>query len=140
MSQNRKGIICFYKNDFQVSWLLTFWDELCVGLLAIGPLRLGAVLKRSKEVKKRHRQFEQFIHCWYLGVEHEYRDMKTAIELKDMLLKESASLGLPILAETTMLQNKHVYERIGFKTYDTFELKGMKTYCLVYQAETLLGL
>lgn len=140
LSDNRKGIICFYEKNAPVSFLATAWDELCVGLFAIGPFRLARVLKRSRLVRQRHQLFPNYIHCWYLGVELEHRDMKTAIELKHLLIKESASAGLPILAETTMLQNKTVYERIGFKTYDIIDVNGLKTYCMVYQADTLLGL
>lgn len=132
LSTNEKGVICFYQHHTKVLPLITLWDELCVGFFAIGPFRLWRVLQRSKEVKKRHQKFSDFIHCWYLGVETPHRDMMTALELKNLLFEASEKSQLPILAETTILKNKRVYERIGFKTYDTIDLNGVRTYCMSF--------
>lgn len=132
LSENGKGIICFYRHSTPVFPLYTFFDELCVGALAIGPFRLKKVVERSREVKRHHKKHSDFIHCWYLGVLKEYRDMSTALELKKLLIAQSNRSGLPVLAETTILQNKRVYERIGFKTYATIEIKGVTTYMLSY--------
>jgi hypothetical protein len=130
-SSNKKGLICFYHSSSKVPWYLNLWDELCVGILAVGPFRLFPLLKRSKEIKKAQAPFGPHLHCWYLGVMSGYRDYTSSAELKNILFKASDENGIPVLAETTIDQNKMVYERMGFQHYGNVTVNGMTTYLLV---------
>lgn len=131
LSKNNQGIICFYLNSIPVCWIYNLWDELCLGLLAIGPFRVFRVLKRSSLVSKARASQGEHLHCWYLGVESDVRTMTTAIELRNLLYSASSKTGLPVLAETTMTQNRDVYVRMGFRVYEEIRLRGLVTYCLI---------
>ncbi len=133
LSKNKKGIICFYLNTIPVCWIYNVWDELSLGLLAIGPIRAFRVLKRANLVSKARSKFGEHIHCWYLGVEPDARTMATAVELRNLLYSASSKTGLPVLAETTMIQNRDVYIRMGFRVYEEIKMKGLITYCLILE-------
>lgn len=135
LSKNNKGVICFYLNTIPVCWIDNLWDEICLGILAIGPFRAFRVLQRSNLVSKAQAKIGEHIHCWYLGVEPDARTMTTAIELKNLLYKASLKTGLPVLAETTMIQNRDVYVRMGFRVYEEIKLKGLITYCLILEPQ-----
>lgn len=131
ISGNKKGVICFYRSDERIPFLREFNLELKLLFKAIGFWRLPKVLWRSFLIKRNQKKIGSHIHCWYLGASAEGRDFEAAIELKEMLYKESDRLQLPVLAETTMTQNNRVYERMGFKTYATVVVSGMKTFCMI---------
>lgn len=131
ISSNGKGIICYYHSDSQVSFFTNLWDELCVGLLAIGPWRVWRVLERSRKVKEAQTVFGPHLHCWYFGVLDGYRDFSASAELKNKLYADSQRFNVPVLAETTILQNKRVYERMGFEWYGSVNVAGMETFLLV---------
>jgi len=130
-SSNNKGLICFYHSEVRVPWYQNLWDEVCVGLFAVGPIRLFPLLKRSKEIKRAQAPFGKHLHCWYLGVLSGHRDFTSSAELRNILYQESDASGIPVLAETTIDQNKNVYERMGFQHYGNVTVNGMTTYLLI---------
>lgn len=131
ISTNGKGIICYYHSEKKVPFLINLWDEICVGLLAIGPWRAKRVLLRSKMVKEAQAPFGAHLHCWYFGVLDGFRDFSASAELKNKLYADSQRFQVPVLAETTILQNKRVYERMGFSCYGSVKIAGMETFLLV---------
>jgi hypothetical protein len=72
---------------------------------------------QSKRPKK------EYLHFWMLAVEDNTYGMRTVIEIRDYCYAMSASLNIPIFAETRIARNKKVYERYGFRCYDTWEPK-----------------
>ncbi|MFN6380150.1 MAG: hypothetical protein ACK4WD_12800 [Flavobacteriales bacterium] len=131
ISENRKAVICYYRSDQRIPLIKEINIELKLLFKAVGILRLPKVLWRSFLIKKHQKTIGPHLHCWYLGAAPEGRDFSAANELKEMLYKVSDRLQLPVLAETTMTQNNRVYERMGFKTYATVVVSGMKTFCMI---------
>jgi hypothetical protein len=129
-SSDGHGIICFYHSQAKVNFLRNLYDELCLALFAVGPFRLGSVLRRTKAIRAAQVPKDAFIHCWYLGVESEHRHYTAAAELRDILYQTSAEWNLPILAETMIDQNKRVYLRMGFIQYGEVTVDGKTTYLL----------
>lgn len=113
-------------------------SECRLALLAVGPFRLIKVLARSIAISRIRKRQGEHLHCWYLGVQSGYRDYITAASLRDVLFQQAERLGIPVCAETTMEQNRRVYERMGFITYDEISTFGMKTYLMIYFPSPLL--
>ncbi len=131
ISKNETGVICFYDSNSHLPFFQELSLEIKLLLRAIGFWRLPKVLWRSFLIRKQQKKIGPHLHCWYLGAAPEGRDFTAAIELKNILFKASDRLQLPVLAETTMTQNNRVYERMGFKTYATVVVSGMKTFCMI---------
>ena len=133
VDQSGQGIVLFYRSDDKrvVDWKA----RLMLIFFAIGPFRIGRVLKRRKEVQKMRSKFPAHIYCSFLGVLPESRGTQAIFELRDILFQKSKELQLPVMVETVIIKNKKVYERIGFKTYSQIEIDGMITYCMIREVE-----
>lgn len=132
ISPNENGVICFYHSSAKGSFIYDFFDEIKLALFAVGPIRLFPVVFRANAVSRIRKRQGEHLHCWYLGVREGSRDFKTAAWLRDTLYEKAHELNLPVCAETTMLQNKKVYERMGFITYEQVKSFGLTTYCMIY--------
>lgn len=129
MDKSQNGIVMFYptKGKKEACWKA----RLMLIFFAIGPFRIGRVLKRRNEVQKMRSKFPSHIYCSFLGVLPESRGTQAIFELRDILFQKSKELQLPVMVETVIIKNKKVYERIGFKTYSQIEIDGMITYCMI---------
>jgi hypothetical protein len=130
LSSNGLGIMLYYHSDVSIPFLQELYLELKLVSLALGPLRAWRVWKRQQKVRLLHKAEQPFIHCWYLGAVSEGRQFDAARELRNKLYQESDATQRSVLAETTMLQNKNVYERMGFFTYASVHVCDMETFLL----------
>lgn len=136
LSNNKKGIICFYHSDTSVNPFMELLSEIKLVLSAIGLRRLQSTWLRSHLIRKHQKAYQPFIHCWYIGIEREHRGHRTAYELMQLLLNESTRTRRPILAETMIEQNKRVYERMGFIEYGRVQIGKTTTYLLIRHAQS----
>lgn len=132
ISPNGNGVICFYPSSAKFSFLHDIIAELKLALFGVGIIRLLPVMMRANAVARIRNKQGEHLHCWYLGVREGKRDFKTAVWLRDLLFSHAEKLSLPVCAETTMLQNKMVYERMGFITYEEIKTFGMTTYLMIF--------
>lgn len=130
LSKDGHGALVLYNFHYPVPFFTRLYEKLWMVARVIPFAQLPAVLKRSKQIARFHHQHGKFLHCWYIGVEQGYKDGTAARELFSMLRDTARFHQLPVLAETTIDQNKRVYERIGFKCYATIETNGMTTYLM----------
>ncbi len=126
LSSDEKGAaICFpyHKKKSTLSGIL---NQVKLVAKAIGVGRVGKVLKRESYINK-HRIDKQFLYFWFLGVLNEARGSEAAYELRNEFFRLSEDLNLPICLETSVEQNKIVYQRFGFEVYHTWidEEKGI---------------
>jgi len=120
LSSNRKGAaLCFHSDAKGVNFA-EFWAELRFALV-IPPKKVMQTLKRESYIKK-HRYQGKHLYFWFLGVEKD--GGKAVFELKEHLFRLSEEQQLPILLETSVSRNKHVYERYGFEVYHTWNDSG----------------
>jgi len=129
-SKDEKAIILFYHSEKRVPFFSNLLIEARLVLRALGVKRAVLTFLRKQRIDRHRASIGPHLHCWYLGAEPDGRKYTAAAELRDLLFAESDRLGLPVLAETTMLKNKNVYERMGFAVYASVEFSGMKTYLL----------
>ncbi|MBM3428843.1 MAG: hypothetical protein FJX95_08685, partial [Bacteroidetes bacterium] len=97
VDKSQRGIIMFYptRGKKEASWKA----RLMLIFLAIGPFRLGRVLKRRNKVQKMRSKFPAHIYCSFLGVLPECRGTQAIFELRDILLEKSRELQLPVMVE-----------------------------------------
>lgn len=101
-------------------------------LRSVGLRRSISVMKRNRYIRAHHPSDRKFLHVPYFGVEPGERGRGAAIELKNMLFRQSEEMGIPIYLETTQEQNKRVYERYGFRVFHEFVFRnsGFTTWML----------
>ncbi len=129
-SDDEQAIMLFYHSAMKVPFWKNFFIEARLVIKALGARRAVLTFLRKLKIDHHRRAVGPHLHCWYLGAAPEGRHYSSAAQLRDLLYAESDRQGIPVLAETTMLQNKNVYERMGFVVYASVEFSGMKTYLL----------
>lgn len=89
------------------------WDlKLVFGCMGIS--NVSKVLKREREIKKRHPDFP-FLHLWYIGVTPECQGQAKGTELMAHIMQDARELNLPIYLETSNSKNFPFYEKLGFQ-------------------------
>lgn len=120
LSDNRKGVALCFRSDLGRTTLKEIWDELKFAF-SIPISNVFATLKREAYIKKNRIQ-GPYLYFWFLGVE---KDGNNAVyELKQFFFNWSGKDNLPIILETSVLRNKEIYERFGFKVYHTWADSG----------------
>lgn len=115
ISENERGVALCFRSDLKRFSLNELFAELSLAM-AISLKQSLEVFKREKEIKQR-RIREPHLYFWFFGAEPGGNDAR---ELKNEIFDCSKKTALPILAETSVLRNKEIYERFGFKVYDEF--------------------
>ena len=115
LSNDGNGIAIFYVEDLKRTYM-DHWADIKLAFQVVGFSRVRYLLAKES-YRKRIRPKEPFFYVWFLGVEKPHRGKDSILDLKNMIFNEAARLNLPILIETTIEQNKRVYERFGFEVY-----------------------
>jgi hypothetical protein len=113
VSSNNKGTALFFRSDIKVFSPKEMYYEVRFAL-SIPVKKVIQTLKRGSYIKK-HRAYEKYYYFWFLGVQK--GGDKAGFELKNALFKKAQDEELPILLETSVERNVHVYERYGFEVY-----------------------
>lgn len=120
ISSNNEGITICYKYNVRKESLGDYIGQAKLALFSIGVSRALKILKREGYTKKTRPANGEFLYFWFWGVSDKARGSSAAKESKDYIFELSKNLQLPIYLETSVPQNKRVYERYGFETYDTW--------------------
>jgi hypothetical protein len=140
LSSNGLGVMLYYHSDARITFLRELYLELKLVFFALGPLRGWRSWKRQNKVRQHHATEHPFIHCWYIGALSAGRQFDAARELRNKLYAESDLTQRAVLAETTITQNKNVYERMGFFTYASVHVGGMETFLLKRPSSPIIPL
>lgn len=130
ISDDNKGVAICYKYNIKKEGIADYWNQMVLAFAAIGVRRVGKVLSRESHFKQQRPSDGNFLYFWFLGVVNSGKGRGAAIELKNGLLSKSAKEKLPIYLETSVTQNKRVYERYGFETYHLHIREGIEIYCM----------
>ena len=115
MSKDGNGIAILYVEDLNRT-LADHWADVKLALQVVGLKRIRYLLAKEA-YRKKVRPSEPFFYVWFLGVDAAYRGTQSIKDLKQKIFAEADRLQLPILLETTIEQNRRVYEYFGFKVY-----------------------
>lgn len=116
-SSNHESIALCYKYNFKKEGIRDLINQVLLVFNAIGLNRVMNVLKRDAYVKRQRPSDGNYLYFWFFGATNASRGGQGAWELKNQIFRKSEELGLPIYLETSIPQNKVVYERFGFETY-----------------------
>lgn len=123
LSSNNKGVaICYHFNIKKTSFT-DYWNQIRLVCKAIGISKVFTLLKREKYINKIRPKEGNYLYFWFFGVKESYRRSAAAKELKTAIFKESDDNQLPIYLETSVEQNKIVYQRFGFEIYHSWHRK-----------------
>jgi hypothetical protein len=90
---------------------------------AIGFFNALRILKRQFYLKSKRWIDSDYLYFWLIGSSNKGKGQGGAREIQKDIFEMSESLKLPIYMETSINQNRIVYERYGFKTYHTWPLR-----------------
>ena len=93
------------------------WD-IKLALYCIGIENVIKVIKREMILKKHHCK-DHHIHPIIMGVKKEYQGLGYGVRLIVELVKHYKDNELPVIIETTTLENIKLYNRFGFKIFKT---------------------
>lgn len=113
LSDNKKGTALCFKSSASALSVREIYLELRFAF-SIPIKKVFQTLKRESYIKK-HRIESEHLYFWFLGVEK--GGGKAGFELKDYLFELSRKEQLPIILETSVARNRHIYERYGFRVY-----------------------
>ena len=117
LSSCKKGVLLMFHSQAEVGKLKMLYYQLKVINKFIGYSRLVSIFKREKYIKTIRSLENDYLYVWFFAVEPSMRGKGAGIELKNIIFEESKHSGLPVFVETTIEQNKKVYERYGFAPY-----------------------
>jgi len=125
LSSGSDGVLLMFNSSARANRLKMLYYRLKLICNCIGFLRLPAVLRREQYIRAVRPVQRQYLYVWFFAVEEGKRGKGAAVELANTCFAESARLGLPVYAETTISRNKKVYERFGFDTYHTWAMNSL---------------
>ncbi len=120
-SKDQEAIALCYRYNIKKEGLRDILNQIKLVFQTIGPERVLKVLKRDAYVKKQRPPDGNFLYFWFFGSSDKARGGPGAWELMKRVFKRSDEMSLPIYLETSIPQNKLVYERFGFETYHVWE-------------------
>lgn len=117
LSDNGKAVaICYWKGEKGRN-LYDIYLQLRLVVSAFSLRRLPQIIKHSNEVSKHHPTDKPFLYFWFYGALAEEKQGSSARELAFGIMRIAKENNSDIYTETTMEQNKRVYERFGFTVY-----------------------
>lgn len=131
ISSDQQGISIFYRLEKERNNFRSFYREMLLVLLGIGLFRLPGVMKRDTMIR-RMREPKSGLYFWMFAVKSKHRGGGSAKEMSDFAFRLAEENKWTVLAETSVMQNKRVYERFGFETYSEWidQRKGMTTWLM----------
>lgn len=123
ISEDKLGVALCYQKNIKKEGIKDWLRQIRLVVKSMGLKKAIEAMKRESTINKQRPNDGNFLYFWFLGVLPNKRGLGSAISLKNEIMKEAQEKGLDIYLETSVPQNKRVYERYGFKTYHTWKIK-----------------
>lgn len=118
LSNNKKGVAIFYHSDKMKLNLHDYWLQAKLAVYAVKLRKFFSILRHNNQVSKIKSKHKPYIYYWFYAAIKEENQGQSARDLGFSVYKMAKDKKLPILAETTMRQNKIIYERYGFHLFE----------------------
>lgn len=119
ISDNEQGVALCYKFNKKVNTFKETLYELKYAFTSLNFKLIPKLLKVEKLRKEKRPDSGEYLYFWFFGVKK--GGGNAGYEIKNGIFNISKELNIPIYAETSLRQNKIVYERYGFETFDVFQ-------------------
>lgn len=115
-STNQGAVICYVYNEHKID-LVDVFNNLKLVVTTLPLRRLRTILSHCKTIARTRPRNKRFLYIWFLGVDPSERPRVSPMEFKKGLFTLARKLKLDIYAETTRMDLKVGYERMGFEVY-----------------------
>ena len=122
IASDQKGVALIFNRKEKVAIIPLLSIYLRLGSKCVGWGRAIPILWKQIIIQSKRPKIE-YLHFWILAVEGDRSGLRTVFELRDFTYGLSKSMGVPIIAETRLIRNRNLYERYGFKCYNTWQPK-----------------
>ncbi|MDA8885991.1 hypothetical protein N8368_02435 [Bacteroidia bacterium] len=119
LTTDNNGVALIFKNTARQNPFKWIWGYIQLGNKCIGWDRAYSIIRRERTIQGK-RPKREHLYFWMLAVENNSFGLSTIIEIRDFTYQLSQKYNLPIYAETSLPKNRLMYERYGFKVYDTW--------------------
>ena len=113
----KAAALCFRQNPSDRESWIDHLARLRLAVTSMPPTKLWTAIRHQRYLREQLPQEESFLRCWFLGASSDAPANRSTHQLVRSLFDWSDSAQLPLLAETTLAQNRRVYERYGFEVY-----------------------
>lgn len=117
LSDNEKGIAICYEHILDKGDIVDLFLRIKLCLTAIPIKKWIRVFRHNNFVEHCKPKRENYLYFWFFGVEPDEKPRTSARDLLTNIFQMAIDQKKDIYAETTVLQNKIVYERFGFVVY-----------------------
>lgn len=119
-SSDKNGIAIWYRKNAHKETLADYWDQFLLATKVIGLGNVLKTLKREAYIDAQRPQDGNYLYFWFFGVTKDGHGTGAAVELKNGIFEDAQKHNLPIYLETSIEQNRRVYQRYGFEVYHTW--------------------
>lgn len=122
VNEQQNSVMLHKFSEKSPTGLFSFWEEVKLAVLGIGPTRILKVLRRESYIAK-HKMQEPHLYLWFIGTLPEAQGRGLGSQLLKDLLEEADNLALPVCLETSNPRNLPFYRKYGFHIYHQSETK-----------------
>jgi len=117
LSSNEMGVTVCFQYNYRKPDLYDYYLKLKMAFSAFKWSKLSEINRHTSYVNSFRPKDGNYLYFWLYGVLPEEEPRVSAREMGFHILKLANEKGLSIYAETTIEQNKRVYERYGMEVY-----------------------
>jgi len=117
LSDSENGVAICFKYNFMKRDIIDFFLLIRMVISAFALCRIIKIMKHSTYIEKVRPANGEYMYFWFFGVKPEEQPKVSARELAVTIITMAKRKQLDLYAETTLPQNKLVYERFGFEVY-----------------------
>ena len=125
ISNNKATYLLYYQNSQHYSSVRDFLHYIYMAFSVVGIQRLWKNFTREKtnkairfeQIQKNNHQ--DYLYVWMLAQRKEEKSIAGLLEAKQHIIDEASKLNLPIYMETTDQRLVPLYERAGFRFYQS---------------------
>ena len=118
LSENEKGVAIAFHSDQLTLDFHDIWLQGKLALHAVNLRKFFSIIRHNSYVQKIKDKHKPYIYYWFWAAVKEENQGQSARDLGFSIYKMAKEKKLPIIAETTMKQNKIIYERYGFHVFE----------------------
>lgn len=120
LSDNERGAAICFRYNYMKKDLWDILSLLKMIILAFSFRRLIKIIYHNHYIERIRPQHGNFLYFWFFGALPEFQQGESAREVTAEIFDMAKYSMLDIFAETTLEKNKRVYERFGFKMYQSW--------------------
>lgn len=116
LSDDKKACALTLFPDKKRTSLKSIFLDVKMAISCVGIDRVSKVLDRDSKIKKSYPS-DQILYLWFIGVNPGEQKKGIGSNLLKEIIKESILTKRPIYLETSMPENIHFYNKLGFNIY-----------------------